>query len=390
MYNFNLKLSENNKGVLGVIGHVGVGHVHSHSGFVQDDSGGYAVVAALFKKIIEVDTRIKYIQGDPSTDTIVVETYAGGVGQTSVRRGITPMEALLMKKAVDCEGIFTQKTALEVFGRMYGQGALETPVALQGAVALAVMDSFALKAPDGFYMTEQRLPGRIDKAAGIVIDVNNIPVALMLVINGNTGGIGPNEDLEGNIIGEEKGEIMEKIGLKEAPTVVVEGKMYVPPLSIDLDRHTFFIRAQEGVDNTFVATALANAAEKLGYPFRLATDTLPRQKGQLVEATAAFADRVAALCDELKKIDSSQDKVEIIAEMAKLVSEDAGGISFMSNSLHERVGGVGMMPSTSAVISLLTPAHYMGYWKIPVLEPVDIRQYCNIILEALLKMQPGF
>jgi len=41
MKDYVVKVSENNTGVLAVLGHAGVGHVHSHSGFVQDDSAGF-------------------------------------------------------------------------------------------------------------------------------------------------------------------------------------------------------------------------------------------------------------------------------------------------------------------------------------------------------------
>ena len=54
-----VKLSQNQQGLYGIVGHVGVGHVHSHSGFVQDDSAGFAVASTLLKKAVDVDTTIK-------------------------------------------------------------------------------------------------------------------------------------------------------------------------------------------------------------------------------------------------------------------------------------------------------------------------------------------
>ena len=38
-----------NKGIIGICGHVGAGHIHSHMGIVQDDSAGFAVTTSLIK-----------------------------------------------------------------------------------------------------------------------------------------------------------------------------------------------------------------------------------------------------------------------------------------------------------------------------------------------------
>lgn len=384
MDGFSLRLSRELRGVFGVAGHVGVGHVHSHSGFVQDDSVGFAVAASIIREVVQVDTRIRSVTGDPYTGIISVETYGGGVGRAWARRGITPMEAELMKAASGEDGIYTQRIALKVFGRMYGQGVHETAVAFQGAAALAVMDTFLRKEQACFHATCQDFPGKLDKVAGIVIDVNGIPVSVMMTVNCTEGGIGPDEDFEGNVAAWDKKRIMEEIGLTTAPTIIVESKAYIPSMADSIKDFTFLVRAQEGVDNSVVASALVEAAKNLGIECRFANNTLPQVKGQLAGATAGFADRIIELGNKLKEVDSSLEKVRIIADLAKLISEDAGGISFMSNSLHERVRGAGMEPGTSAVLSLLVPSAYRDFWKIPVLEPHDIEQYRLIILNALM------
>lgn len=384
MSDFSLRLSRESRGVLGIAGHVGVGHVHSHSGFVQDDSAGFAVTASIVREIIQADTRIRLAEADPYTGIVSVETYGGGVGRASARRGITPMEAALMKSAIDEDGIYTQRAALKLFGRMYGQGVHETAVALQGAVALAVMDTFLKKEPSRFHAVCQDVPGLLDKAAGIVIDVDGIPVSVMMTVNCTEGGIGPVEDYEGNVAEGGRRRIMEEIGLISAPTVIVESKAFIPSIARSIKDSTFLVRAQEGVDNSAVASALVEAAGQLGIECLFAGNTLPQVKGQLAGATSDFADRVIALGNKLKGADSSYEKVRLIADLAKLISEDAGGISFMSNSLHERVRGAGMEPGTSAVISLLVPKEYRDFWKIPVLEPHDIEQYRSIILQAII------
>lgn len=379
------EISKENKGLFGIAGHVGVGHVHSHSSFVQDDSAGFALVASLLRDLFQVDTRVKKVCGDPALGSITVETWGGGLGKSYANRGLTPMEVALLARAENEDGIFTQKLALQVFGRMYGQGVTETPVALQGAVALAVMDTLIRQAPDRFQVTTGKLPGRIDQMADIVVNFRGIPLSLLLTINGSDGGIGPDEDYEGNTAWGEKGAVMEKVGMTRIPTIVVESKAYVPSIQ-DIKNPTFLFRAEQEIDNMSVAESLVYAAQKLNIPHLLVTDSLPQVKGQLAGATAAFADRLIDLANSLKTVDSAADKVQIIAQLAKLISEDAGGVSFMSNSIQEKVRSAGMVPGTSAVISLLVPQAYRDYWKIPMIDEHDLMQYRQIILEAILHL----
>lgn len=378
-----LRLSRESKCLYGVFGHVGVGHVHSHSSFVQDDSAGFAVVASIIKDSIFADTRIKYIYGDILTGSIVVETYGGGIGKSFAKRGITPMEAALLERALDEDAIYTQKIALKVFGRMYGQGVTETPVALQGAIALAVMDTFLRIAPGHFHYTKKKFANRIDKMAGLIINVNEMPVAFLLNINGSEGGIGPNEDNEGNTAWDEKGEVMNELGMTLVPGIIIESKAYVPAYSKNIKESTFFVRAQVGIDSSLVANALVFAAEKLRVPYILSTNSLPCIPNQLKNAAADFADKVITLGMKLKEVDTSCDKVDIVAELAGLISEDAGGITYMSNSIHEIVRAPGIVPGSAAVLSLLVSEKYKDYWKIPMLEPDDILEYRRIIFTAL-------
>ncbi|HWQ30393.1 MAG TPA: hypothetical protein VN549_05315 [Negativicutes bacterium] len=378
-----VSISDKDKGIFAVEGHAGIGHAHSHSSFVQDDSAGFAVVASLMKEALEVDTRIKRAVGDPVTGAVTVETYGGGTGSTFSRRGITPFEAEIISGIKGEDGIYTQAAAMKAFGRIYGQGAMETPVALQGAIALAVLDSFHKKASGKVYTTVRKYQGRIDKMAAAVVDVDGIPVSLLLNINGSEGGIGPDEDNEGNTALGEKAEIMDRVGFNDVPAVIVESKAYSPAVSDGIQWPTFVIRAQEGIDNLPLAKVLAASAQMLELPYVLLTDALPQVKGQLAGATAAFADKVAGLAENLKKAETSMDKVEIVAQLARLISEDAGGISFMSNGLHEVARGAGIVPGKAAVLSLFVPKSYRDHWKIPVVSAEDIEQYRKIILYAM-------
>lgn len=380
-----ISISEKKAGIFAVVGHVGVGHVHSHSSFVQDDSAGFAVVGKLMREALHVDTRIKSVAGNLVTGCITVETYEGGVGRSYARRGLTPSEIDLLENAVDEDGLFTQNTAIKVFGRMYGQGVTETPAALQGAVALAVLDSFHKKAPDQVLVTPQDYPGRIDQMAALVVDIDGLPVSLLLNINGSEGGVGPDEDNEGNTSLGSKGELMRKVEITDIPTIIVESKAYAPDLAKRITETSFSFRAQEGIDNLPLARALAEAAKELDIPHLLLTDAMPRIEGQLSNATKAFAEKIIKLSEELKDADASSDKVSLIAELAKLISEDAGGISFMSNTLHNTARGAGIEAGTAAIISLLVPESYINYWKIPLLTPEDLDAYIGIILRAIKK-----
>jgi len=387
MNNTVIKLSDQQKGLFGIVGHVGVGHVHSHSSFVQDDSAGFAVVASLMNTALQANTMIIYVNGDPLTGEVTVRTAGGGVGKTYARRGITPTESELMQRVINEDGIYTQKLAVRAFGRMYGQGVTEPPVALQGAIALAILDTFKKKAPDRVCVTTGKYLDQIDKMAGLVVDINGTAVSLLLNINGTDGGIGPNEDNEGNTCYGEKGEIMESIGLCSIPTIVVESKAYIPKMAEQISDFTFLLRAQEGVDNQTVAEAMKQGAEEYSIPYVYQTDALPMIEKQLANATADFADKVIAVAMKLKEADAAGEKVKLVGELAKLVSEDAGGVTFMTSSVHETVRSTGMIPGMSAVISLLVPTEYFNYWKIPLMDPYDVEQYKKIILRAIQSLE---
>ncbi len=387
MKDYVVKVSENNTGVLAVLGHAGVGHVHSHSGFVQDDSAGFAVVASIMKEAFKVDTTIRTVTGNLETGSITVETYEGGIGTSHTRRGLTPQEVLMLKRAEGEDGIYTQSVAVKTFGRMYGQGAMETPVALQGAIALAVTDSFCKKSPHKIIATQEKYEGLIDKMAGTVVDINGIPASLLLNINGSEGGIGPAEDNEGNTAIGQKGEIMRFLGIDGVPNIIVESKSYVPALSNEIRCSTFLFRGQELIDNTDVAKSLADAASELKFPYILKYDSLPISKGYLENATKIFARKIIKLGERLSGTQSSTDKTSIIADIARLISEDAGGVSFMSNDLHDTARAAGIVPGTASVMSLLVPEDYINYWKIPILTPEDVEQYMRIIFHAAEKLQ---
>lgn len=381
-----ISITDKNNAKYGISGHAGIGHIHSHSGFTQDDSAGFAVVASLLKKAADIDTRIKEVNADINTGLITVTTYAGGKGQVYARRGITPYESKMLENAAGMEGIYTQNTAFKVFGRIYGQGAMEVPVAFQGALALAVLDSFK-KHISYTYVMENKLENKYDTALTVSAEINNIPVALMLVINGTDGGIGPDEDYEGNTNWGEKGLVMQKVSLENIPTVVVESKAYIPAVAPKIKENRHLIRAEKGVDNTALALALKESAEMQNIPYMYADNMMPLVNGALEKSTKEFADKIIQLGEKLKNADLSMDKVQIVAELAKLISEDAGGVTFMSNSIHNKVRGAGTLPEITCVLSMVCTKEYKEYIKIPMVEEKDVENYISIIVNAIEIME---
>lgn len=387
MKNMEIKLSEKPRGLYGVSGHVGVGHVHSYNGFVQDDSAGFAVASSILKKALPADTLIKSVAADVLSGEITVTTKGGGTGRAFPRRGITPVEAdLLAGRGAGLDALYTQVAAVQVFGRIYGQGISEAATAFQGACALAALDTFVRAAPQRFHVMTEKLPGRLDTAACTVLEIDGIPVSLMLVINFTEGGVGPDEDYEGNTMWSDKGRIMKEVGLDGIPTVVIESKAFIPAQAKDLDAGRILIRAQAGVDDTELAAALIKAAERNRIPYRYCDNIMPLAPGSLQKATVSFAEKITLLGERLKEADAAQDKVRIVAALAKLVSEDAGGVTFMGNTVNDSARGAGLMPHTGAVVSMIVPESYKNYVKIPMLTPSETDLYMTVVLEGILTL----
>lgn len=364
-------------GQLAVIGHVGLGHVHSHSGFVQDDSAGFAVVGDLLRGILGVDTRVRTVRTERN-GWVEVETFGGGIGRAYARRGFTVYESELAQRAVRADGLYTQRCAFQAFGRVYGQGVSEAAVAFQGALALAVMDSFERAAPGHVRAADAASDGRIDRMAAHTAEIAGVPLSLMLVINGSAGGIGPDEDNEGNTAGGAKGELMRTFYIDTVDTIVVESKAYIPALADRITNPTYYVRAQEGLDNTKLGRLLLSAAEGEGLPCLYANDAMPQVPGGLARQTADFADGLLVLASRLKSAESAREKTEIVAELARRISEDAGGVTFMSNGLHEIVRGAGLIPDgRAALLSMLVPAADPA--AVPMLDERDVEGYRRIV-----------
>lgn len=375
------------KAVLAVVGHAGCGHCNSHNQFVQEDSVGLATVVSLLQEAADISLMIRDVRVNTGIDGYVeVETESGGISRATARRGIAFHEARLAKSVVGQQAIRSQTLVMEAFGRLYGQGVHETPVALQTAIANAALDSFVRNFPERFVAGEEDLAGSCGKIIGTVLEIEGIPTAVLATVNASAGGLGPNEDLEGNSAVGAKYAIMRQLGMLTLPTIVVEGKVYWPKMSDHMKKLSFLVRADPEADNLFVAESVYRAAIKAGYAVVLDQSALPRVKGALKKQTADLGEKIIVLGQALKAAEYANDKVDVLAALAKLVSEDGAGVTFMSNGLHELVGGIGMNPGSSAVLSCVVPKSYHSEYIVPFATEADLRGFIKIVKGAVSEL----
>lgn len=376
-----IKPSLDRKPLLGVSGHAGAGHVHSHRGFIQDDSGGFAVASSLINYAYPSDTSIHRVSC--SKNVVEVETFDGGIGRATARRGFTGYEEELLQRSLGLDGIYSQSIAYRCFGRIYGQGVLEAPVAFQTAICRAVIDTFHRKYPEEILISDEGLESNVGKCMGTIIEVSGICVAVMAVLNATRGGIGPVEDLEGNIYLAAKGSLMKLLGLTEVPTIIIEGKAYIPTLSPKLTENTFWVRFNEDFDNPAVGDALIQAVDRCQVPGLNSNTAYPRYTGEMKDTTIALGRKIVDIGKKIENSAKSREKANLIAELALLVSQDAGGITYMSNDLHEIVAAGGLVPGLASVLSIAVSEKYIEQFTIPEITPGDIENYVNITVEAL-------
>ncbi len=377
----NIKPDVEGNPILGVSGHVGAGHVHSHKGFIQDDSGGFAVATSLIKLAYPADTHIHRVSC--SEDEVVVETADGGIGRAAARRGFTTYEEELLQRSLGLDGIFSQSITCRCCGRIYGQGVMEAAVAFQTAICLSVIDTLHKNYPDQIKISEEGLKSNVGECMATKIDINGSCVAVMAVINASRGGIGPVEDLEGNIGLAGKAALMEEFRLDRIPTIIVEGKAYVPGFSANLSQTSFWIRFNEEYDNPAVGDALSKAAANCEAIHRSSNTAYPRYTGEMQETTQAFGQKIIEIGKQIESSTRSQDKAKLIAELALLVSQDAGGITYMTSGLHEIVAGGGLVPGLAAVLSIAVSQNYIEENMIPEITSEDLNTYIKIIVQAI-------
>ncbi|WP_320176094.1 hypothetical protein [Maridesulfovibrio sp.] len=369
--------------ILGISGHAGVGHVHSHCGFVQDDSAGFATAIEIIKKAYPADTTIAEVNVDVLSGEVTVTTKDGGTGKATARRGFTPYEAALLNAAKDLDATYSQSCAFQVFGRIYGQGVLECPVAFQAACCLAVMNTFENKFPGSFIRGNEDMPSKIGGCIGTRLLMGEIPVSIMALVNANHGGLGPDEDLEGNIALGDKGRAMRDLGLDRLPTIILESKAYVPSICEGVGHDRMWVRINAESDNRYVYDALLSGIEEAKLSYLSSNAAYPRHTGELKNAVQVLGKRITELGNSFTSAETSAEKVKLISELALIVSQDAGGVTFMSAHMHDQVGGGGIMPGTSAVLSMVVSEDYIKEWKIPAFTTEDSDKYIDVIFKAL-------
>lgn len=379
-----VRLSTAEQGTLGIVGHAGCGHANSHCGFVQDDSGGLATVLLILQRATQLDLTIREVipqVGREGGFTVCIAS--GGVAYASARRGVTPFEAELSQRAVGLSAVTTQADAMKAFGRTLGQGAMEVPVALQTAIANAALDSFTKNFPKAFLSATEQVPGNIGRQLGGVIDVDGVAVSLLAVVNATEGGLGPNEDVEGNVNLAGKAALMKRLGLDHLPTILLEGKVYSEPISSEITEPTFVTRAFPGDDNVIVSECLEASAQQLGYPILYPRELLARKKGAMRELTRQMGERLQALARRFSAAETSAEKVRLAAEINRFVSEDLGGVTFMSDDIHEVMGGVGAIPGTTGCLSLFVPTAENKRSVYPALTLADVNRFADVVLGAV-------
>lgn len=375
-----IRLSAKKQGLVAIAGHVGCGHSHSLNNQVQDDSCGLSIVLSLFKKATNLSLKIKNIEFSGNNVKVTLEN--GGIGEGTARRGITPQEKKLAYSLIGKEAVNTHTLVLEAFGRIYGQGILETPVAVQTAIANAALNGFYLNYPEQFLRAKESVRGNCGEVVGTVLEIDGKAVSVLGTVNATIGGIGPNEDQEGNSIVGAKGEIIKTLGMDKLPTLIIEAMIY-SGFSKGLTENTYFVRGDKEDDNIVVVESIVKAAEKCGIPIKYHESGMKRTKEALRNNTKSVAEKIITLGEKLKIAETSEEKVNIIAELAVAVSQDCGGISFMSNELHEEIGGAGMLKNIGAVINLVSTDEYFKENPIPYLTDEELERYLKLVLESV-------
>ncbi|MCL1595969.1 hypothetical protein M3080_01085 [Parasutterella secunda] len=354
MASHKVVLSSKKQGILGIVGHAGCGHCNSHLGFIQDDSGGLTAVMALLTEATGLSLEIESVKTVTGMDGFFeVRTKAGGVGRAHPRRGITAAEARLAQWAVGQDATCSQTVAMNTFGRILGQGAMEVPVAFQTAVANAALDSFARNFPGQFLLSDEKVPGN--------------------------GGIGPNEDIEGNVCLFGKEEVMKPLGLDHLPTFLLEGKVCASPVSDEIQENTFLIRAHTDADNPVVAECYIEAAKRLGYPATYRPEMLARSENAMRNLTEEMGKRIQEFGKELAQATTAIEKCRISAAINEFASQELGGITFMGDNIHKIMGGVGQIPGLTACMSLFVPRSSIQRDVLPSLSMQDAHRYAEIL-----------
>lgn len=145
---------------------------------------------------------------------------------------------------------------------------------------------------------------------------------------------------------------------------------------------TFLVRAYPEDDNVVAAQSYINAARRLGYPTIYLDNLLGRDPNAMRNLARAQGENIIRLGEALRDAQMAVEKVRIAAELNEFCSQELGGITFMSEKVHQVMGGVGMIPGTCACLSLFIPHSQLERDVIPVLSEADAGKFADIVLAA--------
>ena len=336
---------------IGLVGHIGVGHIHSHSGFVQDDSMGFAMLVRILQECKPFDTTIKYI--NIVDNNIEVQLQNGGIGRANVTRGICSCDKQLLRRAEQKSFLSPEFLSTFLFGKNYGQGVSEVATAVSCAYAKSILDCIKNTWVETLYF-QDNIPQSAGEFLGGNLCINDTVVAWMLTINTTAGGLAPNEDSEGNIPIGNKGILMKKLGLDTLPTIIFESKAYIPSLKNSITSNCFNIRWNKESDNSIVGKALIEAVSSLQVPYIYSDTAYPRNDNSLENEVNRVADKIIALGEQYKKSKTSSERIKLAHDLVLVASEELGGSIFMSNEIFKLFAGGGLLPGVSAVLSCCT------------------------------------
>lgn len=362
-----------------IAGHVGIGHVFSHSGFVQDDSQGFSLIANLLAHEHRLDMHVSSVNTISRDGYVQINVRSGGRGIARPRRGVTPFETILMENLVGADALYPQRAVLNVLGRMYGNGILEVPTSLEYALAEAVMESFSENI-SGFVIEREGHNG--DIYGGVPGEIGGIPVTFLLTVNGSGSGVGANEDHAGNIPLGARRKIMEKLGVVDVPTIIIESKAY-NPANIKLRENSFMVSYNRDIDNEIVGRCLIEAIKKDSLPYQCDDEAFPFNPGTMRRQTENAGATLVQLGEDLSRCNEAAEKVEITAEIARFVTEDLGGVIFMSDRIHDYARSAGAMPGTAAVLSRIVTSDYIKRYRIPFVTDKDVLLLKKVLESAV-------
>ncbi len=331
------------------------------------------------RRFHDFDTTIRKVFVRPSR-SFCVETADGGIGCATPRRGLNIFETEILKGLEGSNASLPHLAVLKLFGKVRGGGCDEVPTAVEYALSIAALDTVARRVR-GFVLGQ--LDNESDVVGGLNINLPSGSLSVVITVNGSGSGVGPVEDLEGNVPLGPKRQVMEVLNSVEVPSLVLESKAFIPSLASKVNGSTILLRYNKDYDNVAVARAVSTALSRLGVSYIELDNTFPRYSKSIERVKAGVVSKIAVLTSTLSKSTKSLDKVVATAELARVVCEDLGGVFFMSEELAEVVGSAGLVPGTGVVISMAVGEDYMAQVGVPYATREDADTLAEVALASV-------